>query len=168
MTNAKPEISEYKYTTTKPEIGMMDYSGIKIQLIEIPSTFESEYLSVAKSSELIVLIIRKKKEKQELEKMLKENFIRTKKIFVNQFKENTDEIKDKIWKALGLIIVYTKKSQTTMALPTNATVRDFALRIHKDFVKNFRFARLWRNNRIMHIGLSYELKDKDVVEVYAE
>lgn len=168
LTNAKPVISEYEYTTTKPEIGMMDYSGVKIQVIEIPSTFESEYLSIVKSSDLLVLTIKEDNKKEELERILKENFIRTNRIFVNPFKEKPDDIKEKIWNSLGLIIVYPKKSQTPMALPKNSTVRDFAMHIHKDFVKNFKFARLWRKNRIMQIGLSYKLEDRDVVEVYAE
>ena len=40
LTDAKPKISVTPYTTTKPEIGMMDYKGIKVQLVEIPSTFD--------------------------------------------------------------------------------------------------------------------------------
>lgn len=168
LTNAKPVISEHKYTTTKPEIGMLDYSGVKIQLIEIPSTFESEYLSIAKGSELLVLTIKHENEKEDLKRILKENFIRTKRIFINPFNEKPDDIKERIWDSLGLIIVYTKKSQTPMALPNNSTVRDFAMRIHKDFVKNFRFAILWRDSRMTQVGLSYKLKDRDMVEVYAE
>ena len=68
LTNAKPVISEHPYTTLKPEVGMLDYSGIKIQLIEIPSTFDSEYLSMAKGSELLVLITRKENEKKQMKK----------------------------------------------------------------------------------------------------
>jgi ribosome-interacting GTPase 1 len=165
LTNARPVISEHEYTTTKPEIGMMDYSGIKIQLVEIPSTFDSEYLSIARSAELVALIIRDD-EKKKLEKILEKNFIRTKRIFINFFKEKPNDVKEKIWSSLGLIIVYTKKSKTPMALLKNSTIKDFALRIHKDFVKNFHFARLWRSNRMLQVGLSYQLKDRDVVEVH--
>jgi ribosome-interacting GTPase 1 len=168
LTNAKPVISEHEYTTTKPEIGMMDYSGIKIQLIEIPSTFDSEYLSIARSAELIVLVIRNAEERKKIKKLVEDNFIRTKAIFVNPFKEELAAIKKNIWAALGLIIVYTKKAKTPMALPRNSTVRDFALRIHKDFVKNFRFARLWRGNRMIQAGLKYRLEENDVVEVHAD
>jgi ribosome-interacting GTPase 1 len=168
LTNAKPVISEYEYTTTKPEIGMMDYSGIKIQIIEIPATFESEYMSIAKGSDLLVLTVKEEREKEGLERILRENFIRTSRIFANPFNEKPDAIKEKIWNSLGLIIVYTKKSRTPMALPKNSTVRDFAMRIHKSFVRNFRFARLWRKNRMMQVGLSYKLEDRDMVEVYAE
>ena len=40
---------------------------------------------------------------------------------------------------------------------------------HKDFIKNFRFARVKRRikgkERIMQVGLDYVLEDGDVVEV---
>src|SRR3989338_9289658 len=39
LTEAKPKIAQAPYTTTRPEVGMMDYKGIKVQLVEIPSTF---------------------------------------------------------------------------------------------------------------------------------
>ena len=74
------------------------------------------------------------------------------------------------------MIVYSKKKQadakgggraTPMALPINSTIKDFAQRIHKDFVKNFRFARISRGGRAIQAGLSYKLQDNDVVEIYA-
>lgn len=37
LTNAKPKISSYAFTTTYPEIGTMDYQGVKAQIIDIPS-----------------------------------------------------------------------------------------------------------------------------------
>ncbi len=168
LTNAKPVISEHEYTTTRPEVGMIDYSGIKIQLVEIPSTFDSEYLSIARSAELVVLVVKSAEERNKIKKIVEDNLIRTKAIFVSPFKENVASIKKKIWAALGLIIVYTKKAKTPMALPKGSTVKDFALRIHKDFVKNFRFARLWRGSRMIQAGLRYRLEDNDVVEVHAE
>ena len=39
LTGARVEIADYEYTTKKPEIGILDYNGIKIQLIEIPALF---------------------------------------------------------------------------------------------------------------------------------
>jgi len=37
LTNAKPTIADYEFTTKLPEIGILDYYGIKIQAIEIPA-----------------------------------------------------------------------------------------------------------------------------------
>ncbi|MFH1325598.1 MAG: GTPase [archaeon] len=42
LTNTSPEISENKFATKKPIVGMMPYSGTNIQLIEIPA-FGSEF-----------------------------------------------------------------------------------------------------------------------------
>ena len=67
---------------------------------------------------------------------------------------------------LGLIIVYAKKTGTPMALEKNSIVRDFAERVHKDFVKNFRFARIMRGNKFVQAGLNYKLEDGDVIEIY--
>jgi len=168
LTGAKPEIANHPYTTTKPEIGMIDYNGVKIQLVEIPSTFEPKYVSVARTADLILLLARHENEEEGLKKFLADNFIHAKYIFANPFVEPYDMIKQKIWHNLGLIIVYTKKSKTNtpMALPVNSTVKDFAQRIHKDFVKNFRFARIHRKGRIIQAGLDYKLQDNDIVEIH--
>ncbi len=168
LTGAKPEISHHPYTTTFPEVGMIDYSGVKIQLVEIPSTFNPQYMSIARSADAIVLITRDEKEKEQMLTLIKDNFIRTKYVFVDTWREKKEDIKRKIWDILGLMIVYTKKTKTPMSLRVNSTLRDFALRIHKDFVDKFRYARLWRGGRIMQIGLNYVLKENDIVEIYIE
>lgn len=175
LTGAKPSITSHPYTTTKPEIGMMDYKGVKIQMIEIPSTFDPQYLSIARTADSIALAIKDEAEKIGLERMLKDNFIRTAHIFVNPFGESPESIKEKIWSSLGLIVVYTRKTTHTdakgvklfaMALRKNSSVMDFASRIHKDFITNFRFARVYRKNRIIQAGLNYVLEDGDVVEIH--
>ncbi len=168
LTNAKPEISWHPYTTTKPEIGMLDYKGIKIQLVEIPSTFDPEYMSTARSSDAIVLVVRGKKEESRLKSLLDNSYVRVKSISVNPFAEPSEEIKEKIWKMLDFVIVYTKrnKSVSPMALKTGSTVKSFAERIHKDFVKNFLFARLWRKGIVKQVGQGYVLQNGDILELH--
>jgi len=36
LTNAEPEIAEYPFTTKLPNIGMMPYEDIQIQIIDLP------------------------------------------------------------------------------------------------------------------------------------
>lgn len=175
LTSAKPKISEHPYTTTKPEIGMMDYYGIKIQLIEIPSTFEAEYLSIARTCDIICIIAKNEEERKNLMKMLEENFIKANYIFINP-DSDIDFIKEKIWRSLELMIVYTgKRKLSPMALPIGSTVKDFASKIHKDFIKDFKFAKLIRKStdakgverfRVMQVGLNYKLQDGDVLELH--
>ncbi|MEK6862484.1 MAG: GTPase, partial [Nanoarchaeota archaeon] len=41
LTNAKPLIAPYEFTTKKPEVGTMDYKGIKLQVVEFPAVTEN-------------------------------------------------------------------------------------------------------------------------------
>jgi len=168
LTDAKPLISQHPFTTTRPKVGMIDYNGIKIQLVEIPSTFEPEHMSTVRSTDAIVCVLGEERQKEKLKKILEDNFIRQKYIFVNTREEEIEEIKNRIWSILGLIIVYTKNDRTVspMALPKGATIKRFADRIHKDFIKDFRFARLWRDDRILQVGLDYKLREGDIVKLY--
>ncbi len=168
ITNARPEISGYPFTTKQPEVGMMDYKGVKIQIIEIPSTFDPRYLSICRSADLLVIIAANTKEEFHLVSMLEENFIRTKFIVTNPAFDSAEKVRNKIWFSLGFMIVYTKRGQKTspMALKKGSTVRSFAERIHKDFIKNFRFGRVFRASRVIQAGLDYVLQDGDVVELH--
>ncbi len=176
LTSARPNISEHPFTTTKPEIGMMDYRGIKIQLVEIPATFDPSFMSIARTADAILLVVRDDNERVSLEEKLRDNFIRTQIVVANPLKERPEIIKEKIWSALDMIIVYTKakgkKAATPMALQKGATLIQFAEKVHKDFVKNFRFARVERyengKKRLIQAGLNYQLADGDVVEIHTK
>ncbi len=169
ITNADPDIDEYPYTTVRPEIAMMNYKGINLQVIEIPSTFRPEYMSISRTADLIAIIYRNDKDLKFIEDLLNSKYIRTKRIQI-KYDEDAKEIKEKIWKALDMIIVYTKdsKSVSPMALKRGLTVKDFAIRIHKDFVNNFAYARLWRRGKEKQVGLNYVLDDGDIVEIHTK
>lgn len=164
ITDAEPKIADYPYTTQKPKIGAMDYKGVKVQIVEIPATMQEEWMSIAHSADENVLVYRNKQDKKRIEK-IKEKYALSNIIFL---KSDEDDIKDKIWNELGLIIAYTKDGKETspMALPEGSTVEDFARKIHKDFVKNFRFARLFRNGMEKQVGKDYEVKDGDKIELH--
>ena len=87
---------------------------------------------------------------------------------------NADGITHEVWKALGKIRVYTKAGDKLddrpMVLPPESTVRDLTKLIHKDLLEYFRFARVWRKGSYhsgQRVGLDFELKDEDTVEVFA-
>ena len=169
-----------KLTNIKNEelnIGIVDYYGIKLQLIEIPSVqknFEETknghaLLGIMRSSNLIILFFNKSEEKQLLDSELSALEDIPKLIYNNQ-----ENIKDLIWKKLKLIKVYTKqpgkeKEYPPLALKENSTVEDFALRIHKDFAKNLTFARVWGESakfQGQRVNLKHILKDNDIVELH--
>jgi ribosome-interacting GTPase 1 len=173
LTNAKPEISDHPYTTTKPEIGTCDYNGVKIQLIEIPSSFQPAFMSIAQNSDSVVLLYKDKEELEELRSILS-NF-RLKKTLVEISRDGSlDETKDKMWNSLDLIRIYCKepgkKPETKpMVLRRYSNVRDAAKRLHKDFLKYFKFARIWGKSAKYDgekVGLNHMLEDNDVLEIH--
>jgi uncharacterized protein len=68
ITNARPKISEHAFTTSQPEIGTLDYQGVKAQIIDLPA-IGSEQLdqSLINSADLLLIIITSLKD---LEKIL--------------------------------------------------------------------------------------------------
>ena len=138
LTNAKPDVADYVFTTRVPIVGMMDYKGVGIQMIEIPA-IESEYYDrgVANSADSILILITDLSQILEIEKRLDKSS--GKKIIVfnkidllsenekrkisatlqsrkynfvlisAKTKENIEELKEKLFQSFGKIRVYTKE-----------------------------------------------------------
>lgn len=173
LTNAKPKVSELPYTTTKPEVGVADYCGVKLQLIEIPSSFRREHMSIAQNSDAIVLMIRDENDSAEMEKLMELFRIRKPFCFA-KLDDDPEAIKKRIWNTLKLIKVYTKEpgkkpEKKPMVLKKGSTVGVAVADIHKDFLKFFRFARVWGSTKFPgeKVGLEHVLKDDDVMEIHA-
>ena len=85
-----------------------------------------------------------------------------------------ENFNDMIWMNLGLVKVYTKqpgkkKEDKPLALKNGATVRDVAEIVHKDFLKRFKFARIYGKNAKFEgqmVGLDHVMKDDDTVELH--
>ncbi|MFH0714596.1 MAG: GTPase [Candidatus Diapherotrites archaeon] len=83
LTGIDVEIAPHPYTTVKPEVGMFDFGGARIQLVELPAVVEgsadgkaqgNQVLSAVRNSDAIVLVVdaeSARKEAQLLEKELK-------------------------------------------------------------------------------------------------
>ena len=176
LTNANVEIAPYPFTTKKPEVGTLDYKGIKLQIIEISALIDDfefsdlgpSMLAIIKQSDLLIITFRDKEELKLIDKELYG-------ININRvYYYNQEDIKDLIWKNLNLIKVYTKqlgreKDYPPVALKKNSTVRDLAEHIHKDFLRKFDFARVWGKGSKFNgqrVGLNHKLEDNDIVEVH--
>ncbi len=61
ITNAQPEIADYPFTTTQPNIGMMPYEDVQIQIIDLPPFANEEVpwwqREIVRSSDLVVFIV---------------------------------------------------------------------------------------------------------------
>jgi len=142
LTNSKPEIADYRFTTKSPALGTMFYATTKIQVIENPA-IESEYYDrglVNGTDTLIILITALEEIPQILEKM---PFAKAKKIIVfnkidllsetekrrinaqlsskkynfimisTKTRDGIPELKEKIFQSFDKIRVYTKKPEKT-------------------------------------------------------
>ena len=93
-----------------------------------------------------------------------------------QEKTGLKELSDAIFRALDVIRVYTKlpsAKEPDMGRPftcrRGATLVELAGQVHKDFLTNLKFARVW--GEAVHPGTAlkgdYILHDKDIVELHA-
>ena len=138
LTNAKPEIGDYDFVTKLPIVGIMDYNGVKIQLIEIPAVGSDYYdKGLVNSTDTILIMIENLEQIKEIEKIIER--APGKKIFVfskidllsenekrkinatlssrkynfclisNQTQEGINELKEKLFQSFGKIRIYTKE-----------------------------------------------------------
>jgi uncharacterized protein len=173
LTNARPKVSDRPFTTTKPEIGTFDYHGVKIQLIEIPSNFNHMFMNIAQNADADVLIYRSEDELEKLKEVLVKYNLKNTFIKISR-DDDISIIGFKIWNSLDLIRIYCKqpgkKPETKpMVIEKGDTVGDAANRLHKDFLKLFRFARVWGKSvkyKGEKVGLEHILEDEDVLEIH--
>jgi small GTP-binding protein len=225
LTGTKAAVADYEFTTTEPEVGIMDYKGLKLQLIELPAITENFYelekgpkfLSIVRNADLLLIVTDTeninyileecekgsifindpfRKESEESIKHVNGLIIYTKGdlpgsepkyLKLKQFynfdiipvslikKINIDKLKDEIWNHLDLIKIYTKepgkkaKMDIPICLRKGATITDMAFFIHKDFIRKFRFARIWGHSARFsgqQSGLDHKLEDEDIVEIH--
>lgn len=66
LTNVKAEVGVYDFTTKLPELGMLEYEDVKIQMVELPALFEHmnvkqgngrQILSAIRNTDAILLLI---------------------------------------------------------------------------------------------------------------
>ncbi len=209
LTNVNTEVASYEFTTKAPVIGIMDYEGVQIQLIELPAMFPGysasekgpSYMSILRSADLIVIVVDGTHDCLAQLRTIEHEFhtnnislstLRNPKpnalpclVVVNktmhQFQSPYsvcwhEDLRHSIWTKLGLIWVRTKMPSKKadwppVALPKGATVRDLAGKVHKDFVKNFEYARIWGKS-VKHegltVGLDHMLAEGDIVEVHTK
>jgi len=88
-------------------------------------------------------------------------------------KRNIEEMKRRIFETLGIMRIYSKPvgEEPDLSAPfvieKNATVEEFALRLHRDFYDNLKSARVWGSSDFegQMVSRDYILHDKDIVEL---
>ncbi len=102
LTNAQPRIASYGFTTTHPEIGTLNYEGCNIQLIDMPPIASENFnIGLLNTTDLILIVVEKIHEIQEVLSLIKQTKTSAKKIIVfNKIDLYSDEIKRKISETL--------------------------------------------------------------------
>lgn len=86
-----------------------------------------------------------------------------------------ETLKEAIWGKLGLIRVYLKKigkppdMEEPMIMKQGCTVQEVCEKIHKEFARNFRYARVWGKTARFEgqmVGSRQKLADCDIVELH--
>ena len=117
-----------------------------------------------------VLIVNKK------DKMINQSLEKFNNLFLISSSDNLDKLKDFIWGNINLIKVYTKqpgkeRDFPPIALKKGSKAEDLAKQIHKDFIKKFKFARIFGKSVKFDgckVGMEHVLQDDDVVEIHIE
>lgn len=179
LTNAKPKITSIPYTTTKPEVGVAEWEGVKFQLIEIPSTFAPSLMSIVANADGALVVLDPRKDLAEQREEMKEKMqkFRVRKPYIEIIGRtdiDNEYLLSSMWRMLGLIRIYTKlpgkkPEKKALVLRTGSTVHDAASAIHKDFLKFFKFAKVWGSAKYQgeRVGLDYKLSDCDILEIHA-
>jgi ribosome-interacting GTPase 1 len=89
-------------------------------------------------------------------------------------KEKLEDLRRAIFELSGIIRVYSKPPgkepdlSKPFAIPSGSTILDLASFIHKEFVFNLKFARIWGSAKFdgQRVEKNYILKDKDIIEIH--
>lgn len=219
LTNAKPNIADYPFTTKMPEVAIMYYDKVKLQIVEMPAIAKGsattgkgpQFFSITRNADLILIVTDTsdlddlfnefEEANIKLNEKAEDKFVSLKGIIVQnktdldsdkifeklcryyRFKlikicayedKDIEKLKKEIWKSLGLIRIYTKEpgkkpTEIPFCLKKGSNVESMAKKIHKDFIKKFRFARVWGKSAKFPeqmVGLEHVLKDKDIIEFH--
>ncbi|MCD6301461.1 MAG: TGS domain-containing protein, partial [Staphylothermus sp.] len=93
-----------------------------------------------------------------------------------KYVKGLDKLGEIIFKMLDLVRVYTKQpngpiAENPLVLRRGATIYDVAKSIHKDFVKKFKYAKIWGPSAKYpgeKVGLDHVVEDGDIVEIHVK
>jgi ribosome-interacting GTPase 1 len=179
VTNAKPKISAVPFTTAKPIVGMLDYEGAQLQLVEVPALTEGaaakqlRHMSLLRTADGIIMVVENKDQENTLRKELKEAEIK-KKIFMVQRNKIGSVEKKEIFDFFDLIRVYTKEpgqapdKTKPIVLRKGATITQAGKEIHKDFSRKLDYALVWGSSKFpgQRVERNFILHDRDIVEFH--
>jgi ribosome-interacting GTPase 1 len=227
LTNAKPQVAEYPFTTWTPMPGMMEFENVQIQLIDTPPLneehVEPELMNLIRRVDLVLLILDLQgypiQQFEDALAFLEEYRIaplhraaecagetgwsfKPFLVLVNKCDDpiddedvevlrelfgeewtllsisaetgrNLDQMKRTVFDRLEIIRVYSKPPgqepdfSAPFVMGKDGTVEDFAVKVHQDFLRTLKSARIWGEGVYdgQMVGRDHVLHDGDVVEL---
>lgn len=227
LTNVVPEIADYPFTTKSPNVGMMPFENIQIQIIDMPAINMPEPRiranNIFRNADLLALVVdlthnpceQVNSILSELEKMgivpalsgkdAAASSLRERKMLIignmsdididgegfkslaHEFKGrldsisvsaadklNLEELKRQLFAHIDIIRVHTKSPGTRVdlnnpvILKKDATVREAAAAVHKDFASRLRYSVVWGSGKFegQRVGPEHVLHDNDIIELH--
>lgn len=191
------EVARYKFTTTSPVQKMIPFENIKLQGVEIPAIYGGFYESdngkelfgIIRNADLVAVVLKDDSDfkviKQEFDKAnivlgaskkrqtKFKHYLPSIRITWDDFDDS--DLPEKFWSKLNKIRVQTKTAgkvaEKPIILKKGATVEEAVKEIHKDFLKNFRYVKVWGPSakfKGQQVGLDHTLKDRDIIEVFTK
>ncbi len=121
------------------------------------------------------VLLKEPVDESKLIEFLDKSIVYKKAITINGLGDLNNSLKEKIFKLLNKILVYTKKPgekpdlNSPLVLDKGASINDLANSLHKDFAKKFKYACVTGSTKYenQRVSKEYKLKNNDLVEIYA-
>jgi ribosome-interacting GTPase 1 len=181
IANSNLESTDVPFETKIPKSIMKLEDGVLFQLVEIPSTFQNEFLQIARISNFNFFILDTSKDIEFQEKIMKDleekgikfEILKNKRSETFEIENSSisaDKILKYVWEKLNKIRVFTKPpgkeiSERAIVLKKGSKVVDVLREINEELVKKFKFAKIIRNGKTIKVGLDFVLEDKDIIEI---
>ena len=225
LTNAKPEVAEYPFSTQIPVPGMMAFEDVSIQLIDLPP-LTAEYTEgwvygLIRSADLALLLVESSEVElaldraDEILRLLEDRHVmlvetggttgeeeRTRQISCRMILtksdlasgdevsldklpfrpisvstvtgENLDRLRREVFDALKIVRIYTKlpghkpDMEEPYTLSIGSTVLDAVRLVHRDFVDQLKYVRIWGSGRFdgQQVPSDHTLEDGDIIEIH--
>src|SRR5438876_172720 len=180
LTNACPEVAEYPYTTRIPIPGMLVYENVRLQLVDLPP-ISREYTEpwvpqIIRNADAVLWIV-DLSDDDVLERLEETRYGRFPLITISAAAASAEEIaefKRVVYDFLNVVRVYTKapgkKPDFTdpYVVARGSTVLDVAEKVHRDFVANLKYARIWGEGKTdgIMVPRDFVIDDGDVLELH--
>lgn len=174
LTGSKYSSTTVPFETKKPQPGMMDVGGAQVQLVDMPSIkneIDGFVMGMVRTADAVVLMVDPTWD-EKFQRSVLDTAENNTKLYVKKGK--VDGVKEKIFAMIEVIRVFTKEAgkdaeySKPLTLAKGNTVLNAALKLHKDFYKNFKYARVWGSAKFpgQRVSGGFILADGDVVEIH--